>query len=358
VTHFHRLAIATIERATRDTIIATFAVPATLAPQFRFEPGQHLTLRATIDGQDARRSYSICSGVTDGTLRIAIKRHAGGLFSVWANECWRPGDLIEVMPPVGHFNVPLDAALRRQFVGFAAGSGITPVLSLLRSVLAVEPRSGFTLFYGNRASSTVLFREELAALKDANIDRFAVLHVLSREAQDVELMHGRIDLARAGDLIDRWLDLPAIDAVFVCGPQPMMDGVCTALAQRGYPASRIRVERFAASIPKPAPRPPPSVGAGPARCVVTAVQDGVTRSFPLERGRESILDAGLRAGVDLPYSCKGGVCATCRARLVTGTVDMDANFALEADELARGFVLTCQSHPRSDHVTVDYDAPG
>ncbi|MEO8487310.1 MAG: 1,2-phenylacetyl-CoA epoxidase subunit PaaE [Betaproteobacteria bacterium] len=355
---FHKLPIARVDRETRDAIAITFAVPAALAGEFRYEPGQHLTLKADIDGQDVRRSYSICSGAQDRVLRIAIKRAQDGWFSAWANERLKPGDTIEVMAPMGHFHVPLDPGARHHYVGFAAGSGITPLLSIVKTTLAAEPRSHFTLFYGNRASATVMFREELAALKDRWLDRFNLVHVLSREAQDIELLHGRIDRARADALLDRWVPLDEVDAVFVCGPEGMMDAVTAALAARGYPASKVRIERFAASIPRregPAVRPAP---AGRSQTEVTVILDGVQKRYTLDRTRENLLDAALANGIELPYSCKGGVCSTCRCRLIEGEVDMDVNFALEDYEVARGFVLACQSYPATDKVVVDFDQTG
>jgi ring-1,2-phenylacetyl-CoA epoxidase subunit PaaE len=358
MSRFHRLTVARVERETRDAVAITLAVPGDLAPMFRFEPGQHLTLRADIDGRDVRRSYSICSAVHDGVLRIAIKRHAGGAFSNWANDAIKAGDTLDVTPPLGHFNVPHDGARRRRYVGFAAGSGITPLLSIVKTTLAAEPESEFTLFYGNRASGTVMFKEELAAIKDRNLERFNLVHVLSREPQDVPLLHGRIDRDRADALLSHWVELDGVDAVFVCGPNGMMQSVVEALKARGFPDAKVRIERFAASIPhhehKAARAPEP----GHTECEVTVVQDGVTRSFMLEKSKQSILEAGLAAGLELPYSCKGGVCSTCRAKLVAGEVDMDVNFALEDYEVARGFVLTCQSYPVTDKVTVDYDQSG
>jgi ring-1,2-phenylacetyl-CoA epoxidase subunit PaaE len=352
---FHALPIARVERETRDAVAITFAVPEALANLFRYEQGQHLTLRADIGGQDVRRSYSICSAVQDGTLRIAVKKNPGGVFSSWANETLKAGDLVEVMPPLGHFNVPLDAAQSRHYLGFAAGSGITPLLSIVKTTLAAEPRSRFTLVYGNRASSTVMFREELAALKDQYLGRFNLVHVLSREAQDIELLHGRIDRAKADALLAHWVPLADIDAVFVCGPEGMMDAVVGALAARGVPGAKIRIERFAASIPKHVHVPSPELAPGHAQCEVTVTLDGAVRSFAVEKGKESLLEAGLRSGIELPYSCKGGVCSTCRCRVTEGEVDMDVNFALEDYEVARGFVLACQSYPVTDRVSVTYD---
>jgi ring-1,2-phenylacetyl-CoA epoxidase subunit PaaE len=355
MSRFHRLPIERVERETRDAVAITFTVPPELAQTFRFEPGQHLTLRTTIRGDDVRRSYSICSAVHENALRIAVKRNARGTFSCWANDELKAGDVIEVLPPLGHFNVALEATARRSYVAFAAGSGITPILSILKTTLATEPGSEFTLFYGNRASSTVMFKEELAALKDVYLDRFNLVHVLSREAQDVDLLHGRIDRAKADALLSRWVDLDRVDAVFVCGPDGMMQSVVDALTARGFPASKVKIERFATSIPRHEHKPVKLPEPGHGQCQVTVVIDGSAKSFPVDKTSESILDAGLAHGIELPYSCKAGVCSTCRAKLVAGEVDMDANYALEDYEVARGFVLTCQSYPVSDTVTVDYD---
>ena len=355
---FHRLPIASVERETRDAIAITFAVPDALADQFRFEPGQHLTLRASVGGEDLRRSYSICSAVQDGGLRIAVKKSPGGAFSTWANEALAAGATLDVMPPMGHFNVPLDATARRHYLGFAAGSGITPLLSIVKTTLAAEPLSRFTLFYGNRASGTVMFKEELAALKDVYLERFNLAHVLSREAQDIDLLHGRIDRDKAGALLDHWVRLADIDTAFVCGPEGMMEAVIEALKARGFPDSRIKVERFASSIPKHQHVARPLPEAAASECEVTVIIDGSRKSFLLEREKESILDAGLRNGIELPYSCKGGVCSTCRCRLIEGEVDMDVNFALEDYEVARGFILSCQSYPATDRVLIDFDQTG
>jgi ring-1,2-phenylacetyl-CoA epoxidase subunit PaaE len=352
---FHRLPIARVDRETRDAVAITFAVPEPLASQFRYEQGQHLTLRADIGGQDVRRSYSICSAVQDGTLRIAVKKSPGGVFSNWANEMLKAGDTLDVMPPLGHFSVALDAAQARHYVGFAAGSGITPLLSIVKTTLAAEPRSRFTLVYGNRASSTVMFREELAALKDLYLGRFNLVHVLSREAQDIELLHGRIDRAKADALLAHWVPVEDIDAAFVCGPEGMMEAVVAALKARSLPDAKIRIERFAASIPKHTHVPSAEQAPGRADCEVTVTLDGAVRSYTAEKGKQSLLEAGLASGLELPYSCKGGVCSTCRCRVVEGEVDMDVNFALEDYEVARGYVLACQSYPVTDRVSVTFD---
>ena len=354
---FHTLTIAKVERETRDAIAVTFAVPENLREQFRFEPGQHVTLRAVIDGEDLRRSYSICAPAGQA-LRIAIKRAPGGVFSTWANDTLRAGLTLDVVPPMGHFGVVPEPDRARQHLALAAGSGITPLVSIIGTALASEPRTRFTLIYGNRASSTVMFREELAALKDRYLDRFQLIHVLSREPQDIELLNGRIDRAKADALFSTFAPLDGVDCAFVCGPEGMMDAVKEALIARGFPASRIRIERFAASIPKHVHVPRPLPKATRTECEVSVVIDGSRRSFLVDKGEETIIDAGLRNGVELPFSCKGGVCSTCRCRLVEGEVDMDVNFALEDYEVARGFILACQSYPVTDRVTVDFDQTG
>ncbi len=355
---FHPLQVESVERETRDAVAITFSIPEALRAQYRFDQGQHLTLRASLGGEDIRRSYSICSAVQDGRLRIAVKKTPGGVFSTWANTSLKAGDMLDVMPPLGHFNVTLSPESARHYLGFAAGSGITPLLSIVKTTLAAEPASRFTLVYGNRASGTVMFKEELAGLKDIYLGRFNLVHVLSREAQDIELLHGRIDRAKADALLAQWVNLADVDTAFVCGPEGMMDAVIAALKARGFPDARIKVERFAASIPKHthvahvAPTP------GHTECEVTAIIDGASHTFVLEKAKENILEAGLRNGVELPYSCKGGVCSTCRCRLVDGEVDMDVNFALEDYEVARGFILSCQSYPVTDKVTIDFDQTG
>jgi ring-1,2-phenylacetyl-CoA epoxidase subunit PaaE len=358
VSKFHPLEVASVARETRDAIALTFVVPRELEQAFRFLQGQHLTLRADIAGEDLRRSYSICSAVQDGDLRIAVKKAPGGAFSTWINEQVRVGQVIDVMPPMGHFNVPLDPANRKHYLAFAAGSGITPLLSIIKTTLSAEPHSKFTLFYGNRSSSAVIFREDLADLKDRYLQRLNLVYVMSREPQDIAILNGRIDEQKANQLLAHWVDLADIDTAFVCGPDGMMQAVSKALQARGFPKSRIKIELFAASIPKHVHKAPAQPAPGRSECEVTVIMDGAARSYTLEKGKENILDAALKQGIELPYSCKGGVCSTCRAKLVEGEVDMDVNFALEDYEVARGFILCCQSYPVTDKVVVDYDQVG
>lgn len=352
---FHALTVADVQHQTRDAICITFAVPDALREAFRFTQGQHLSVRAMIDGEDTRRSYSICSAVQDDALRIAIKRAPGGIFSNWANDHLQPGAWLDVMPPLGHFNVALAADNRKHYLAFAAGSGITPMISIIKTTLLAEPHSRFTLVYGNRASSSVMFREALADLKDVYLERFNPVYVMSREQQDIELFNGRITQDKVEALLCTWIDIETIDTAFICGPESMMEGVSVALLAHGMPKSSIKAELFAASVPahRHVVRALPA-GAG-AQCQVTVVVDGNHAQFSMDKDRESILDAGLRHGIDLRYSCKAGVCATCRCKVVDGKVEMDANHALEDYEIARGFVLSCQSFPLTDAVTLDFD---
>jgi len=352
---FYPLTVAKVKHETRDAIAVTFDVPVELKAQFAYQQGQHLTLRAMIDGEDVRRSYSICSAVQDDSLRVAIKRVSGGQFSSWANEHLKPGATLEVMPPMGHFNVPLDPDSERHYLAFAAGSGITPILSIVKTTLLAAPKSRFTIVYGNRASSSVIFRDELTDLKDTYMDRLKLVYVMSREQQDIELFNGRITEEKCGLFLKHWIAIDDIDVAFICGPEDMMHGVSRSLQAAGLAKEKIRIELFAASIPKHEHKPR-KVEAGQAHHTeVTVIMDGNAASFTMDKDKESILDAGLRAGIDMRYSCKGGVCSTCRCKVLDGQVEMDVNYALEDYEVARGFVLSCQSFPITDKVVVDFD---
>jgi ring-1,2-phenylacetyl-CoA epoxidase subunit PaaE len=354
MSQFYPLTVSNVKKETRDTVVVSFSVPSALREAFQYKQGQHLTLRSEIDGEDLRRSYSICSAVQDATLRVAIKRTAGGVFSGWANDNLRPGHTLQVMPPMGNFHLPLSAAQKKHYLAFAAGSGITPMLSIIKTTLHAEPDSRFTLVYGNRSSSSVIFKEELGELKDTCLDRLSVIYVMSRERQDVELFNGRIDKEKCDRLFASWIALDDMDAAFICGPEEMIHAVTASLQEHGMEKRQIKVELFASGVPKNkavASRPAP----GKQECEVTVVIDGYHTVFTMEKEQQSLLDAGLAHGIDMRYSCKGGVCATCRCKVIDGKVDMDVNYALEDYEIARGFVLSCQSFPVSDKVTVDFD---
>jgi ring-1,2-phenylacetyl-CoA epoxidase subunit PaaE len=350
---FHRLTVAELRRETPDAVSLVFAIPPDLAADYAFRPGQYLTLRATIAGEDLRRSYSICTTPEDGELRIGVKQAAGGAFSTWINTALRAGDAIDVMTPTGRFGLP-DAGDGRVHVGLAAGSGITPILSILRSVLAREPSSRFFLFYGSRTVADILFRPELEALKDRHLGRLSVFHVLSREQQDLAILNGHLDGEKLRRLLRTIVPAAAIDHAYVCGPLGMIDDLEATLAALGLPPDRIHIERFVSAY-EGRPRPPvPLAPDSVAAHRIALIVDGKRREVPAAAG-EAILDAALRAGVDLPFACKGGMCSTCRAKIVEGSAEMAVNYSLEPWELQAGFVLTCQARPTSARVLVDFD---
>ncbi|WP_024517264.1 1,2-phenylacetyl-CoA epoxidase subunit PaaE [Bradyrhizobium sp. Tv2a-2] len=351
---FHRLAINDLRRETPDAVSLTFAIPQALASDYSFTPGQYLTLRTTMDGEEVRRSYSICSGPDDGELRIAVKKVDGGSFSSWATEELKSGDELDVMTPTGRFGVVPASEDARTYVGFAAGSGITPILSIIKGVLAREPKSRFFLFYGNRVTSSMLFLENLEELKDCFIDRFSVFHVISGEEQDIPILHGRLDGEKVRVLLRAMVPAESIDHVFVCGPAGMSEDIEATCRAIGIAPERIHVERFVSEFGGK-PRPKTVIPASaPPKAFASLIIDGKRRDVPVAEG-EAILDAALRAGIDLPFACKGGMCSTCRAKLVEGKAEMELNYSLEPWELEAGFVLTCQAKPVSERVVVDYD---
>ena len=351
---FHALRVADLRRETADAVSIAFAVPPDLVEDYRFKGGQYLTLRRTIEGQEVRRSYSICSGPDDGELRIAVKRVDGGLFSEWANSGIQAGDTLEVMTPTGRFGVIPAPDAGMTYACFAAGSGITPVLSIVRGVLGRERDSRVFLFYGNRSTGDMLFREALEELKDRYMGRLSVFHVLSGEQQDVPVLNGRLDMEKVQLLLRHLVPAEAVDHAFICGPTGMIDEVGATLADLGLRPDQIHVERFVSALGgKPRPKPTPVQNATP-YATAGLVVDGRRTDVPVAEG-ESVLDAALRAGLDLPYACKGGMCSTCRARVLDGTAEMTLNFSLEPWEIEAGFVLTCQAHPTSRSVVIDYD---
>lgn len=354
---FYPLTVADVRRETRDAVVLTLRPADEHKEAFRFKPGQYLTFRAQLDGEEVRRSYSICSAVQDPELRVGIKKVQDGQFSTWASDELKPGQTLEAMPPMGNFYVALEPTNRKHYVGFAGGSGITPVLGILKTTLLTEPGSRFTLFYGNEASSTIMFREELEDLKNEFMGRFNLVHILNREQQDVELFNGLITKEKCEQLFKHWLDLKTVDTAFICGPQVMMLQIAEALQAHGLDKRQIKFELFATPGGVKRERKPRAEAATTRRdiCEATVIIDGRARTFSMEKKTDSILDAGMKEGMELPYACKGGVCSTCRAMVLEGEVDMDANFALEEYEIARGYTLTCQAYPATDTVVVDFD---
>jgi len=312
-----------------------------------------VTLRALVDGEDVRRSYSICANANDGVLRVGVKRLPGGVFSTYATTALAAGDTLEVMPPVGEFTISPDPANARHYGAVAAGSGITPVLALVATVLEAEPQSRFTLLFGNRAARSIMFLEELEGLKDRYPDRFHLIHVLSRESGAVPMFSGRLDAERLTQLFDVIVDTDTVDAWYLCGPFQMVQAARRVLEARGVQPSAIHDELFFAGPLDAADLPPEPMDEAGA-VTITFTVDGRSSTTRM-RPETSILDAALRVRGELPYSCKGGMCASCKARVVEGTVEMDKNYALVEDDLNAGFVLTCQSHPTSDAVVVDFD---
>jgi ring-1,2-phenylacetyl-CoA epoxidase subunit PaaE len=352
---FHRLRVADVERLTDEAVAVTFEVPPELAEAYAFTPGQHLTLRATIDGGEVRRSYSICSTPSSGRLRVAVKLLEGGAFSGHANSALRPGDVLDVMTPAGRFGVTLDPQNVKRYVAVVAGSGITPVLSIAGAVLETEPRSTFTLVYGNRTSGSVMFAEELLDLKDRYPARFEMMHVLSREPHDADLLHGRIDAAKVEQLLDLVVPPSIVDDWFLCGPFGMVQQVRECLEARGVPKRSVHLELFHVDGEPPrVARRAAAEGSDDAQ-EVTVRLDGRSSTFRMPPDG-SVLDATLAVRPDAPFACKGGVCGTCRARVVRGTVEMARNYALEPGEVEAGFVLACQSVPTSAVLELDFDA--
>ena len=358
---FQEVAVKRVSPEAAGAVAITFAIPEAERERFAFEPGQFLTLRATIDGQDVRRNYSISSPrsrlTREGELEIGIRPVEGGLFSNWAARAIKAGDTLQVMPPDGRFVVKKKRAIHR--VGFAAGSGITPILSIAATTLEEQPDSKFTLIYGNRRMSTVMFNEDLQDLKDRFRDRLTMIHVLSRQAQEVDLLQGRIDGAKVRAIIDALLPVGSMDEVFICGPDEMITATETALVEAGVPADRIRTERFTTHLPAGAH----PVGVSSTAEAAEAATKDITMVLVLDGKEheiaigpdEHLLDAGLNAGLDLPFSCKAGVCCTCRAKVTEGEVVMDKNFTLEADEVAQGYVLSCQARATTKRLKISFD---
>lgn len=355
---FHPLRVRAVQPDTSEAVIVSFDVPEDLRPVFGFTQGQYLTLRKEIGGQDLRRSYSICAGVDDGELRVGVRKVAGGVFSNWINENLKPGDTINVMAPQGRFFVPIEPDARRHHVGIAGGSGITPILSIMKTVLAREPASRFTLIYGNRKLRSTMFKEELEDLKDKYLSRLVIHHVFSDEHTEMDINSGVMDRRKLGEFLQALVPGGAIDHAYICGPFQMNDEAEAALLAAGVPEERIHIERFGIAQQGAA-----QVGAivhqaqpgDAAKARITIIRDGRQREIAFSREQPSILDAASAAGMEVPFSCTSGVCGTCRAKLVEGTVRMERNFALDKKEVAAGFILTCQAHPTTERVVLSFD---
>jgi ring-1,2-phenylacetyl-CoA epoxidase subunit PaaE len=355
--HFHPLKIAEIERLTEDAVAITFDVPDELRQTYQFVQGQHVAIRCSAIGDEVRRNYSVCSSAASGTLRVAVKRLEGGAFSNYAVSTLRPGCVLEVLPPHGGFFTPLDPRQRKHYAAVAAGSGITPILSLISTSLEVEPKSRFTLFYGNKSTKSIMFLEELEDLKNRYPERFVLHHVLSRERRGIEIFDGRIDGERLHRFCSALVPVEEVDDWFLCGPMAMVEELAETLESLGVAARQTHRELFFSGV---AGSPSEStLGVEPSlgrTCRLVFRLDGRESTIEFDADKETILDGALRARADAPYACRGGVCATCRAKLLEGKVEMTQDYALEQDQKEAGYVLTCQARPKTELVVVDYDA--
>lgn len=350
--------VKAVTKDTEDTVVVGFEIPKALKEVFSFRPGQYLTLEAIIDSQKVRRSYSLCSKANNNTWEVAIKKVPGGLFSTYANEALQAGMTLDVMPPQGSFVIdPSSGNDTKHYVAIVAGSGITPVMSMIRTYLEADPRVRFTLLYGNKNTDSIIFREALEDLKNQYLNRLSIFHIFSRERQGADLLYGRINAEKCETFFTRLIDKTQVEQYLLCGPGEMIFEVKEQLEQMGVASDDIRYELFTTAgmttSTKATDQEPSFDPASASK--VSVILDGITTDMVLTYGAQSILDAAMESGLDMPYACKGGVCSTCKAKVIAGKVDMDVNFALEPDELAAGFVLTCQAHPRSPEVVVDFD---
>ena len=356
MSQFHSLTIRDVRQETRDSVSLAFDIPNELNDKFQFIQGQYLTIRTQLNGEEVRRSYSICTGINDNEIRIGIKKVSGGLFSTYANEELKVGDELEVMAPAGNFYIDLDANREGHYLAVAAGSGITPILSIVKSTLEIEPNSTVTLLYGNRSSSSTMFREQLEELKNQYMGRLNLVFIFSREQQDVDLYNGHIDAEKCKEIFGRWLNVADLDASFICGPQEMTETVRDMLIEAGSEPDRIFFELFATSgNTRKREEREAAAAVNKATSAVTVIADGRALEFELDQNTDSILEAGNKIGAELPFSCKAGVCSTCKCKVIEGEVDMDVNFGLEDYEIEAGYILSCQSFPVSEKVVVDFD---
>lgn len=353
---FYPVQIKEMEKTTPDCTVLSFELKEEWRPDFEFKQGQHVTLKANINGQEVRRSYSLCSSPLDKEWKVAIKKVPEGSFSTFVNEKLQVGDTIEVMPPNGRFFVEINPDLSRHFVAFAAGSGITPILSIIKTHLQREPKTSFQLFYVNRATSTIILKEEIEALKNQYLDRFEVFHFLTQEERNLPLFNGRIDSEKLALIFRTLIDQEATDDFFICGPAKMIFSIKDFLIARGVNPKHIHFELFNTDgLKVNSPRKKRSMPTDGTFSTIVIIEGGKKISLKMPKGSGTILDAALQKNADLPFACKGGVCCTCKTKLLEGEVDMEVNYALEQEQLDAGYILSCQSVPLSDRVVVDFD---
>lgn len=350
---FHTLTVKEVRRETEDTVSVAFDVPADLQNDYNYLSGQYLTLRTIVENEDIRRSYSLCSAPFENEYRVAVKQVEDGKFSTFVNTSLKAGDQLEVMTPMGNFVLHTNPTAQKSYVLFAAGSGITPILSILKQVMQEEPLSDVTLFYGNKNFASIIFREEIEALKNKYMSRLRVVHVLSRESLGNKIQKGRIDGQKCTDLHQAFLTNWEISEVFICGPEEMILSVKDSLDALGVPKEKVHFELFTtagSTAKKKEEYTGPQVNAN-----VQVILDGDTYDLALGSDGDTILDAAFKAGADLPFACKGGVCCTCKAKVIEGEARMDVNYALDAEEVAAGYILTCQAHPVTEKLVVSFD---
>jgi len=353
--HFEKIPVKQVRKETADCVSIVFDMPEGLQKKFSYKQGQHITLRTFINGEEVRRSYSLCSSPLHNEWRVAVKKVDGGLFSSFANNGLKSGDILELMQPMGHFFTDVETAQKKSYVAIVAGSGITPVLSIIKTVLTVETQSSFTLIYGNRNRGSVIFKEELEALKNKYINRLSIVYILSRERTDAAINHGRIDAAKCATLFEKIADINA-DEFFLCGPEEMIFTVKDFLKQQGVAQKKIHFELFTTGESEKRKQKTETRSESTERKSSISVKlDGISFDFTVPFNGATILDEALKNGADLPYSCKGGVCCTCKARLTEGEVDMDVSYGLETEEIEEGFILACQAHPKTEKVVIDFD---
>jgi ring-1,2-phenylacetyl-CoA epoxidase subunit PaaE len=354
--HFHKLKVKAVKKETADCVSVSFFIPQQLQKEFAFEQGQNITLKKNIDGEELRRSYSICSAPFENELKVAVKKVAGGKFSTFVNDFLKAGDELEVLPPTGKFNTTLQTQNRKQYLAFAAGSGITPILSIIKATLLTEPKSSFTLVFGNRSRSSIIFFEELEGLKNKYLQRFNFINILSREKTDAPINYGRIDNKKLAEL-NKLVNYNSIDEYFICGPEEMIFCTKDFLEQQGIDKRKIHFELFGVkgNKKKAIINWQKEINDNTPKSKITVKLDGRSFDFDLRFNSDTILDAALNQGADLPFACKGGVCCTCKAKLIEGKVEMEVNWGLEHEEVEQGYILTCQSHPVTEKVVIDFD---
>lgn len=353
--NFYNLTVADIYKETKDCSVITFDVPEELKPQFQFQQGQHLTLKKDINGEDVRRSYSLCSSPLENKWQVAVKKINGGLFSSFVNEKLRKGDVVEVMPPNGTFHTQIEPQKAKNYIAFAAGSGITPILSIIKTHLAAEPNATFKLFYLNRSVKSIIFKEEIEQLKNVYFNRFEIFHFLTKEHRSAELFNGRFTKEKINLLTDKIIDVSSTNACFICGPEEMIFLLRDELQAAGLPKENIHYELFTSGMSEDDKKRISQILEKKVEGTeVTIIDGGKEFHFVMGEDFDNLLDGAIAAGADLPYACKGGVCSTCRCQVVKGDVEMKLNYSLEEDELAKNYVLSCQAVPLSKKVVIDF----